>query len=117
MFRAYQATAEFAMEPSLWRAPTRTGFEGAMALMFILQGEVQQHRQWMTRSFAAALIFLEARAILDLTGWIRYLEVIIWCCVAAAVPIADFILACQESHPTRTVPARLSRPPARQTVQ
>jgi len=30
-------------------------FSTVMALMFILQGKVQQHRQWMTRSFACAI--------------------------------------------------------------
>jgi uncharacterized membrane protein YozB (DUF420 family) len=88
-----------------------------MGLMFILQGKVQQHRQWMTRSFGAALIFLEGRAILDLTGWVKYLEVIIWCCVAAAIPLADLVLLFQEPRRSRAVPARLSTPPARQTVR
>ncbi len=32
-----------------------------IAFAFILNGKVQQHRQWMTRSFAVSLIFLEVR--------------------------------------------------------
>jgi uncharacterized membrane protein len=40
----------------------------AIALGFILKGKVQQHRQWMTRSFAVALVFLEVR-ISGVTGW------------------------------------------------
>jgi hypothetical protein len=32
-----------------------------IALAFILNGKVQQHRQWMTRSFAVAIVFLEVR--------------------------------------------------------
>jgi len=42
-----------------------------IAFAFILQGTVQQHQQWMTRSFAVALIFLEVRVILGVTGWER----------------------------------------------
>ena len=97
-------TIAAAADAALWM------FLTGMGLMFILQGKVQQHRQWMTRSFAAALIFLEGRAILDLTGSVRYLEAIIWCCVAAAIPLADLALLYQEPRRTRAIPARLSRP-------
>lgn len=71
-------------------------FTTSMALMFILQGKVQQHRQWMTRSFAGSLIFLEARTIIGLTGWGQYAEIIVWCCVAAAIPLADLVLQFEE---------------------
>jgi len=84
-------------------------FSTVMALMFILQGKVQQHRQWMTRSFASAIIFLEVRAIIGLTGWGRYAEIIVWCCVAAAIPLADFVLQWQDLHRTRATPAKSSR--------
>ena len=83
-------------------------FTTAMGLMFILQGKLQQHRQWMTRSFAVAIIFLEARAILDLTGWVKYVEVIIWCCTAAAVPLADLVLNFDELRRTRVFSFRLA---------
>ena len=31
----------------------------AIALFFVFRGNIQQHRQWMTRSYAVALVFLE----------------------------------------------------------
>jgi uncharacterized membrane protein YozB (DUF420 family) len=34
-----------------------------IAFACILNGKVQQHRQWMTRSYAVALVFLEVRVI------------------------------------------------------
>jgi hypothetical protein len=34
-----------------------------IALIFILKRKVQEHRQWMTRSFAVAIVFLEVRVI------------------------------------------------------
>jgi uncharacterized membrane protein YozB (DUF420 family) len=40
----------------------------AIAMDFILKGKVHLHRQWMTRSFAVAIIFLEARMVLAVTG-------------------------------------------------
>jgi hypothetical protein len=37
----------------------------AIALAFILNGKVQQHRAWMTRSFGTGpMIFLEVRVIM-----------------------------------------------------
>jgi len=39
-----------------------------IALGFILRGKVLQHRQWMTRSFAVAIVFLEVRVVLGVTG-------------------------------------------------
>jgi uncharacterized membrane protein len=81
-----------------------------IAFAFILQGKVQQHRQWMTRSFAVALIFLEVRVIMGLTGWERLgphmVETVVWCCVAFSVLIGDIVLQVQESLRTRRVPAR-----------
>jgi len=46
-----------AADAALWM--TTTG----IAMAFILRGKVQEHRQWMTRSFAVALVFLEGRVI------------------------------------------------------
>ena len=85
-------------------------FTTAMALMFILRGNVQQHRQWMTRSFAGALIFLEVRAIIVMTGWGMYAETIVWCCVAAAIPIADLVLQLQDMPKRRAARAKAGRP-------
>lgn len=67
-----------------------------MALAMILRGKVELHRQWMTRSFACALIFLEVRVIDGVFGWQNFDEIIVWCCVAAAVPLADLVLQIQE---------------------
>ena len=75
-------------------------------MAFIFKGKVQQYRQWMTRSFACALIFLEVRVIQGLTGWDKFTEAIVWGSVAAAYPIADLVLQWQESHRSRTVSGR-----------
>jgi uncharacterized membrane protein len=81
-----------------------------IAFAFILQGKVQQHRQWMTRSFAVALIFLEGRVILGVTGWERLgphvVETVVWCCVGFSLLIGDVVLQLQETLRTRRVPAR-----------
>ena len=52
-----------AVDATLWMTTT------AIALLFILRGNVNLHRQWMTRSFAVAIVFLEVRVIGGITGW------------------------------------------------
>jgi uncharacterized membrane protein len=84
----------------------------AVAFAFILQGKVQQHRQWMTRSFACAIIFLEVRVIIGLTGWVTHVEAIVWACTVAAVPLADLVLQWQELRRRRVRPAKVAAPNA-----
>lgn len=71
----------------------------AIALFFVLRGNIQQHRQWMTRSYAVALVFLEVRVISGIFGFDNNLmatEVIVWMGVIFAVPIADIVLNWRE---------------------
>ena len=91
-------------------------FATLMALAFILQGKVQLHRLWMTRSFACALIFLEVRVI----GGVfnideKFTEIIVWGCVAAAYPLADLVLQIQELLRSKASAAKANRATA-QTV-
>lgn len=75
-----------------------------VAFGFILRGKVQQHRQWMTRSFAVAIVFLEVRVIGGLTGLDnnpRAIETIVWICVAFSVLVGDIALQVQEYLRTR----------------
>ncbi len=77
-----------------------------IAFGFILKGRVQQHRQWMTRSFAVAIVFLEVRVIGGLTGWDnnpRTIETIVWICVAFSVIAGDIAIQVQESLRSRPV--------------
>lgn len=83
----------------------------AIAFTFILNGKVQQHRQWMTRSFAVALVFLEVRVVGGITGWDKSpaaIETIVWSCLAFSLLCADIVLQVQE--------LRRSRPAARAQV-
>lgn len=83
-------------------------FSTLMALSYILRGKVQQHRQWMTRSFACALIFLEVRAIMALFHIpVEAAETVVWCCVAAAFPVADLVLQLQERSRSSPVKAAM----------
>jgi len=82
----------------------------AIAFAFILNGKVQQHRQWMTRSFAVALVFLEVRVAGGVMGWDALGpavdEAIVWGCLAFAVFSADVVLQVQELLRLRHAPAK-----------
>lgn len=75
------------------------------ALYFILNRKIQQHRQWMTRSYAVALVFFEVRLISGVLGLDdsgdAVGETIVWICVAFAIPLADFVLQLQDSRRSR----------------
>jgi len=87
-------TIAAAVDATLWM--TTTG----IAMVFILKGKVHEHRQWMTRSFAVALVFLEGRVIGGVTGWdnldIRATETIVWVCLAFSILAADLVLQWQQ---------------------
>jgi uncharacterized membrane protein len=85
----------------------------AIALGFILNGKVQQHRQWMTRSYAVAIVFLEVRVIGGITGWDQnpvIIETIVWSCLAFSLLSADVVLQIQELRRSRpAVKAQVAR--------
>jgi hypothetical protein len=89
----------------------------AIALMFARQRRLTQHRQWMTRSYAVALVFFEGRLILGLTGLetasVEMVQAVIWSCLALSVPSADIVNDWDELR--RAATAR-RRSPARAEV-
>jgi uncharacterized membrane protein len=98
-------TIETMFQGGMWMLTT------AIALAFILKGKVQQHRQWMTRSFGTGpLIFLEVRVIGGLTGWETLgphaNEIIVWACTASSILIADLVLQAEELYRSRSIRAK-----------
>ena len=82
-------------------------FATTMALVMIRTKRMQQHRQWMIRSFACALIFLEVRTILVFFRLPEpAAEMVVWGCVAAAFPIADLVLQVDELRRQKSRTAR-----------
>lgn len=83
-----------AVDATLWM------FTTGLALVFAMKGHLQQHRQWMTRSFAVALVFLEVRVIAGVSGWEKLgdaaIETIVWCCLSFSILMADVVLQWQE---------------------
>ena len=87
-----------AVDATLWMVTT------VIAMVFVLKGKVHQHRQWMTRSFAVALVFLEVRVIGGVAGWesldAHVNETVVWVCLAFSILSADLVLQWQELGPS-----------------
>ncbi len=75
----------------------------AIGLYFALKRQFTYHRQWMIRSYAVALTFVEIRVILGVFGldqpldW-HILETVVWSCVASSVLIGDIANQIYESR-------------------
>lgn len=90
-------------DAALWMTTT------AVALFFILRGNVTQHRNWMTRSYAVAIVFLEVRFVSGILGYdesVAIGETIVWMCVAFSLLFADLVIHWQDLTRARAVPAR-----------
>jgi hypothetical protein len=72
----------------------------AIAFVFAYRRKIALHRQWATRSYAIALVFIAGRFVLGITGWetlgVEIVQAIIWGCLALAVPLADISLNWRE---------------------
>lgn len=95
--KSFEAAA--AVDAALWM------FTTGVAFVFAMKGKIQQHRQWMTRSYAVAIVFLEVRVILGITGWeklgIAVTETVVWSCLAFSLLLADVVLQWQEMRKAR----------------
>jgi hypothetical protein len=73
---------------------------------FALRRQFTYHRQWMIRSYAVALAFLEIRVILGVFGlddpldW-HVTETAVWSCIALSVLIGDIANQLYEGHLAR----------------
>ena len=71
-----------------------------LAFLFAFKRKIALHRQWATRSYAIALVFIGGRFVLGVTGWetlgVEIAQAIIWSCLALSVPLADISLRWKE---------------------
>jgi len=67
-----------------------------LAFVFAYRRKIALHRQWATRSYAVALVFIGGRFVLGVTGLethgVEIVQAVIWSCLALAVPAADVAL-------------------------
>ena len=81
-----------------------------LAGLFAVKRKIALHRQWATRSYAIALVFIAGRFVLGVTGWeglgIEMVQAMIWSCLALSVPLADVAIHWKDIRSTATVPAK-----------
>ena len=72
----------------------------ALALLFAVRRKIALHRQWTTRSYAIALVFIAGRFVMGITGWealgVEIVQAIIWACLAMAMIFADISIHWRE---------------------
>jgi hypothetical protein len=72
----------------------------ALAFLFAFRRKIALHRQWATRSYAVALVFIAGRFVMGITGWetlgVEIVQAIIWSCLALSLPLADVALHWRE---------------------
>jgi uncharacterized membrane protein len=98
-----------------------------IAFLFAYKRKIALHRQWVTRSYAVALVFITGRFVMGVTGWeqisIEIVQAIIWSCLALSILLADIannwmVMRAAVSAKVRTrLPTNQSMPePAVETV-
>ncbi|HJX93404.1 MAG TPA: DUF2306 domain-containing protein, partial [Pyrinomonadaceae bacterium] len=72
----------------------------SLAFLFAFKRKIALHRQWATRSYAIALVFIGGRFILGITGWealgVEIVQAMIWSCLALSVMFADISIHWRE---------------------
>jgi hypothetical protein len=91
-----------------------------LAGFFAYKRKIALHRQWATRSYAVALVFIAGRVAMGTTGaetmGVEIVQAVIWTCLVAAVPLADVALhwydirAAVANAPKRVVAPKASVP-------
>ena len=93
----------------------------AFAFLFAARRKITLHRQWMVRSYAIALVFIENRFILGITGWeqlgVEMVQAVIWACMAMALLLADIANHWTEIRALFSTPARAIAPAKRQATE
>jgi hypothetical protein len=89
-----------------------------LALLFAVRRKIALHRQWATRSYAIALVFIAGRFVMGITGWeqlgVEIVQAIIWSCLALSMVFADVSIHWRE---IRSALSRRAKPvPAKQPV-
>jgi uncharacterized membrane protein len=92
----------------------------AIAFLFATKRRITQHRQWMTRSYAVALVFFEGRFFSGVMGLddasVEVNETVIWSCLALALLFAEVANHWSEIRSALSMPARARATAHREAV-
>jgi uncharacterized membrane protein len=90
-----------------------------IAFLFAYKRKIALHRQWVTRSYAVALVFIAGRFVMGVTGWetlgVEIVQAIIWSCLALSILLADVANNWMEIRGAVSTPVKSHRP-ANQTA-
>src|SRR5829696_7718647 len=90
-----------------------------LAFLFAYKRKIALHRQWATRSYAIALVFIAGRFVMGVTGWetlgVEIVQAIIWSCLALSLVFADVAIHWRDLRSTVKAPVR-STVPRKQNV-
>lgn len=82
----------------------------ALAFLFAFKRKIALHRQWATRSYAVALVFIAGRFVMGITGWetlgVEIVQAIIWSCLALSLVFADISIHWREIRAALSVTAK-----------
>jgi hypothetical protein len=82
----------------------------SIAGLFAYKRKIGLHRQWATRSYAVALVFIAGRFVMGVTGWetlgVEIVQAIIWSCLALSLVFADIAIHWNEIGSALTVPVK-----------
>lgn len=81
-----------------------------LAFLFAFKRKIALHRQWATRSYAVALVFIMGRFVMGVTGWetlgVEIVQAIIWSCLALSMVFADISIHWREILASLSAPAK-----------
>src|SRR5215204_163755 len=85
----------------------------ALAFLFAVKRKIALHRQWATRSYAVALVFIGGRFVMGITGWetlgVEIVQAIIWSCLALSMVLADVSIHWKEIRAALAPQVRTSK--------
>jgi uncharacterized membrane protein len=91
-----------------------------LAFVFAFRRKIAAHRQWATRSYAVALVFIAGRFVMGVTGWetlgVEIVQAIIWSCLALSVPLADVAINWRELRSTGSVRVKPAAVPKQDVI-
>jgi hypothetical protein len=77
----------------------------AAAYRSIRASRIAQHREWMVRSYAVILIFVEGRVLMAIPALARHgmdsIVLVNWACLVVSLVVAEFVLRWRDLFPAR----------------
>lgn len=101
---AFVANPWFMIPFTVIQSLTAMAFTAA-AYLSIRRQRIAQHREWMVRSYAVILIFVEGRVLMAIPALARHgmdsVVLVNWACLVLSLVGAEFILRWRELFPAR----------------